>query len=173
MVSRSQARRNWGEAYGAWYWAKRWDKPQAEIVGHILEYRKWRAIWKTTPPDTNDRGNTIWRDEDADRELHVRRGDCRYHYDFRALSTWKQYDTNQDASYFGIWVNLEKRLVFTYCEGDRTLVVCPDNAHLKAELDSMAAFYGDPPPMAIAFSQDSQTGEWTRTDYYDKRPEVT
>lgn len=167
-ASRGSARRKWGESYGAWYWAKRQKQPQAEIVAHILEYRKWRAIWNAAPFDTNERGNTIYRDEDADHKLGIRRGGDRYYYDFKALTDWNQFDTKQDASYFGVWVNVEKLMTFTYAEGDRTLIVCPDKAHLKAELDDAVAFYGDPPPMAVGFDLENKT----RTEFYDTRPTV-
>lgn len=42
-MDRTAARRKWGEAYEAWYWAKRHKYEQAEIVAHILEYRKYRT----------------------------------------------------------------------------------------------------------------------------------
>lgn len=173
-IDRTEARRRWGRAYGNWYWVRKdAGTPKAERVAHILEYRKYREIWKTAPMERNERGNEIYRDADADQKLGVRRGDCRYYYDFEALSTddWRQWDTRNDASYWGMWVNLKARMTFTYCEGDRTLVVCEDDAHLKAELDDAVRFYGEAPPAWIAFSQD-ETGAWTRTEYYDTRPTV-
>jgi hypothetical protein len=178
-MDRTEARRKWGEAYGAWYWAKRWKKPQAEIVAHILDYRRYRAIWQAAPNEVNERGNTIYRDQDADRRLGANTSgeilgipDSRYFYDFGVLQSWQQFDTKQDASYFGVWVNIAERKTFTYCEGDRTLVECPDDDHLKAELDDMVRFYGAPPPAFIAFEQDKTTGKWTRTDYIGTRPTV-
>jgi hypothetical protein len=95
----------------------------------------------------------------------------RYEFDFGPCSGggWIQYDTKQDAPYFGIWVNVEERLVFTFAEGDTSLVTCPTVESFRAELASMQEFYGDPPPMAIVFSEDG-----TRTEYYDEnaRPVV-
>lgn len=176
-MDRTAARRKWGEAYEAWYWAKRHKYEQAEIVAHILEYRKYRTIWQNAPHEINDRGNIIYRDQDADRQMSCRWGrvgrpEDRYVFDFEILvpKGWKQFDTRQDASYFGVWVNLEKRMTFTFAEGDRTLVVCADDAHLKAELDDMVRFYGDAPPAWIAFGESD--GKWTRTEIYDPRPEV-
>ena len=52
-------------------------------------------------------------------------------------------DTDQDAHYFGAWVNKQKRLTLTYCEGDWTLVVCPDADHYNAEVSDMIRFYGE------------------------------
>lgn len=180
MIDRTEARRLWGKAYGNWYWANAHkNKPgafahgstKAERVAMILNIRRYRELMKTAPPEMNDRGNAIYRDEDADRMIGGgRRGVDRYLYDFKLCTPelgWQQFDTKQDASYFGFWVNIEKRWTFTYCEGDRSLVVCPDVEHLRAELQNAAEFYGDPPPAAIAFDMDG-----TRTEFYDTRPTV-
>ena len=92
----------------------------------------------------------------------------RYYFDFNLYAPgtgWQQYDTHQDAHYFGVWVNLEERKIATYAEGDFTLAIAPDDVHLKAELDSMADFYGPPPPAFRVIDRDGN-----RTDIYDKRP---
>lgn len=105
------------------------------------------------------------------REAEVRRmflPSERYVIDFdEGLREWRQYDTRQDASYFGVWVHLGTLETLTYAEGDWSLVTCADRAGLRAELAAMAEFYGAPPPAAVAFGLDG-----TRTDYFDPRPEV-
>lgn len=53
----------------------------------------------------------------------------RYRYDFGPCSAkkgWAQIDTEQDASYYGMWANPTDLKVFTYCEGDTTLQECND-----------------------------------------------
>ena len=52
--------------------------------------------------------------------LHL---DCdRYVIDFAEdFAGWEQFDTSQDAHYFGVWMHYERRLILTYCEGDWTL----------------------------------------------------
>ena len=105
----------------------------------------------------NERGNTIEDDFFCDRD--------RYYYDHRLGQDWHQYDTWQDAHYFGVWVNVKKRQILTYAEGDVSLVKCLDQEHLRTELKSMEEFYGAPPPAAIAIGLDG-----TRTKYYDTRP---
>ncbi len=111
-------------------------------------------------PEVNERGNTIertWRSTE------------RYEFDFElciAQLGWEQYDTVQDAWYFGIWVNKEKREILTYAEGDITRVICPTEESYHAELASMAEFYGPPPP---AFRTIDTDGTYTR--HYAKRPE--
>lgn len=95
-------------------------------------------------------------------------GGNRYRYDFKVLTSekgWKQYDTKQDASYFGVWVNSSKRSIFTFCEGDTTLVKCHTPESFAAELADMAKFYGPPPPMAVGIEKDGAI-----THYFDERP---
>ena len=112
-------------------------------------------------PDTNERGNFVHRSHlDGDR----------YQFDMDFCTEaggWKQFDTDQDAWYFGVWVHLEKRLTCTYAEGDVIVVSCPTKESLKAELENAEEFYGAAPPFAKAFDADG-----TETHYFDKRPTV-
>lgn len=92
----------------------------------------------------------------------------RYLYDFKICTRengWQQYDTEQDAAYFGVWVHVEKKFTFTYCEGDCILVKCGTDENFKAELRHMAGFYGPPPPAFVML------GQGTVTEVYDVRPE--
>ena len=110
----------------------------------------------------NDRGNKC--------TSHFVENGERYYYDFEECTPdkgWVQYDTSQDAWYFGVWVNVKDRKVLTYAEGDVTLVECPDDDHLRAELKKMGECYGDPPPAAVGYDNDG-----TRTEYYDERPSL-
>ncbi len=64
----------------------------------------------------------------------------RYLYDFKVLTTgkgWAQLDTRQDASYFGTWINPERREIFCYCEGDTTLTKSETDADLLAEVSKI------------------------------------
>lgn len=70
----------------------------------------------------------------------------RYLIDFAddfSLSGWQQYDTDQDASYFGVWVNPKLYMTLTYAEGDWCLVVAPDCVAYNAEIKEMNEFYGE------------------------------
>ena len=112
----------------------------------------------------NEFGNKVYRGHKVGE---------RYFYDFGACTRdkgWAQYDTTQDASYFGVWVNIEQRAVFTFAEGDISLVLCPTRKSFKAELEHMAFFYGEPPPAFMAYSEND--GVVTRTEVYDTRPSV-
>lgn len=107
--------------------------------------------------ETNKNGNEVVRSFDGVQS--------RYFYDDKLLKEgWKQYDTTQDASYFGVWVNVGDRKVLTYCEGDTTVVTCPTVELFQAELDSLAEFYGDPPPAFTVIS------DGKITEIYDPRP---
>ena len=86
-------------------------------------------------------------------------------FDRDLLRAWKQYDTEQDAHYFGTWVNLATREVLTYAEGDWTLATSADAETFRAELARMAEFYGSPPPAAVGIAADG-----TVTEYFDPRP---
>jgi len=109
--------------------------------------------------ETNRNGSVVKR-------AFVHDGD-RYKYDFGDRLPdggcgWIQYDTRQDAWYFGVWVNPETRQIMTYAEGDETLVTAPTEEAFQAELADMAEFYGDPPPAMIVYDL-----EGTRTEVYD------
>lgn len=111
----------------------------------------------------NDRGNV---------ELGWPIGGDRYPFDFRfctAAGGWTQYDTKSDAAYFGVWVNVDQRKVITFAEGDLVVTHCPTRAHLVAELQSMAAFHGPPPPAFVSFDFGDDRPV-TRTEHYVERP---
>lgn len=91
----------------------------------------------TRDAELNERGNTITRHH---------RDDERYVVDFAPDFTaegWEQFDTDQDAHYFGVWINHRQRLTLTYAEGDWTLVECPAADTYRAELDDCCRFYGE------------------------------
>lgn len=127
-------------------------------------------LMRQTPrsSDVNAQDNTVYRwsryDFDDVDEMN------RYFFDSGLCAHsrgWQQYDTQQDASYFGYWVHPTDLLTFTYCEGDLHLVVCPTVGSLRSELARSAEFYGDPPPCALMFGNDG-----VLTKVYDPRPVV-
>ena len=111
--------------------------------------------------ETNERGNTVTQTFHANRN--------RYAYDGRlcaAAGGWVQFDTREDAWYFGVWVHPGRRLVLTFAEGDEILTECPTEASYHAELAHLADFYGEPPPFATAIDADG-----TVTQYVAERPQ--
>lgn len=110
--------------------------------------------------EINKRGNTIIRSSDL--------GSDRYKYDLeicKSADGWTQYDTNQDAWYFGVWVHPKTRQILTYAEGDVSVVHCKSEKSYHEELKNMAEFYGDPPWASKAYGLDG-----TVTEFYDERP---
>lgn len=70
----------------------------------------------------------------------------RYLVDFceaRRAEGWEQFDTDQDAWYFGVWVNAKRMRMLSYAEGDWTVVVCVSRAAYIKELVDMCSFYGE------------------------------
>ncbi len=91
----------------------------------------------------------------------------RYFFDERVTrqgAGWQQWDTSQDASYFGVWVHRDLRQILTFAEGDITVVECLDDERFKAEIESMERLYGEPPPAAKAIEADGSI-----TKYYSGR----
>lgn len=94
----------------------------------------------TDQPEYNARGNQVGRSFLASAD--------RYLFDFNECTTesgWVQFDTDQDASYFGVWVHPERREILTYAEGDVIRVQCPTEDSYRAEIEDMCAFYGTTP----------------------------
>ena len=93
----------------------------------------------------------------------------RYGFDVRHCAPgdgWEQYDTSQDAWYYGVWVRLATRESVCYCEGDITHSQSPTDEVFRAELAAMEEFHGDPPPWAKVI--DTETGQITH--YIATRP---
>ena len=70
----------------------------------------------------------------------------RYVYDFGACTTGKgfaQLDTGQDASYFGMWANPFKRIIFSYIEGDCILEEAETEAEFVDAINKIKTFYDD------------------------------
>ncbi|MFR9702470.1 hypothetical protein ACL00O_08220 [Aeromonas sanarellii] len=92
----------------------------------------------------------------------------RYYYDRALLAQgWQQYDTEEDAWYFGIWIHTEKLETFTYAEGDTSHVIAPNVAAFRAELARLYQYH----PQAPAFiSIDPEAG--IVTHHFETKPEV-
>lgn len=86
----------------------------------------------------------------------------RYQFDMKRCAAedgWEQYDTDQDAHYFGVWVRRSTRETVTYAEGDITHVEAPTDEAFAAELAGMAEFYGPPPPAFRVITGEGQLVE--------------
>lgn len=68
----------------------------------------------------------------------------RYAFDFRICTPakgWAQFDTDQDAHYFGNWINPTTLELMSYAEGDVTKLKAESPEEFKAEVDRWLAFY--------------------------------
>lgn len=69
---------------------------------------------------------------------------------------WQQFDTSQDAHYFGFWVNPVKLITLTYAEGDWSLVVCENIEQYNKEIQSAIDFYEEG-FIAITYGDEGRT----------------
>ncbi|MCT7992488.1 hypothetical protein [Laspinema olomoucense] len=78
-----------------------------------------------------------------------------------------QYDTDQDAPYFGVWISPTKMLTLTYCEGDWSLVICDNPITYNSEVDLIVEFY-EKAPGFVSIDID----EKTITKYYQSKSDL-
>jgi hypothetical protein len=104
------------------------EMPEGTTIAEI------ESLLRFKDGERNERGNTIHRMFFPAE---------RYVVDFASdfCDGWEQFDTSQDAPYFGVWVNRRELLTLTYCEGDWSLVVCEDVQHYNAEVQDAIDFY--------------------------------
>lgn len=117
--------------------------------------RKLTRALKSAPRETNQRGNAVER---------WFRPSSSYAFDAK-LREYQRYSTDQDAEWFGVWVDVIQRKVFTYAEGDCILVSCPTSESFAAELADMELFYGPAPAFMRALNTDGSV-----TRYVETRP---
>lgn len=70
----------------------------------------------------------------------------RYAVDFaddRVREGWQQFDTDQDAWYFGLWVNPKRLATLCYAEGDWTLCEFSTVEIYNAEITRLGEVYGE------------------------------
>ena len=56
---------------------------------------------------------------------------------------WEQFDTYQDAPYFGVWSNKELKQSLCYAEGDWVLVQCTNEESYLQEVKETIEFYNE------------------------------
>lgn len=72
---------------------------------------------------------------------------------------WLQFDTDQDASYYGVWVSPKQLLTLTFAEGDWCLVVCKDTECYFAEIRDLIEFH-KPGMIGKTISMDGRVREY-------------
>jgi hypothetical protein len=72
---------------------------------------------------------------------HAATGD-RYEIDAMLCPAgWAQLDTNEDASWYGIWAHPKRRTVSTYCEGDISVATSDTDEEFCQEVRRVASFH--------------------------------
>ena len=72
--------------------------------------------------------------------------ETRYAFDFGECFTAKgyaQFDTRQDAYYYGHWVNPTTFRLVSYAEGDIAVTVCDDADEFAAQVRTWVAYHGE------------------------------
>lgn len=70
----------------------------------------------------------------------------RYAFDFKKCTGsqgWAQLDSNQDAPYYGNWVNPTAMETVSYCEGDISHIKCESEEEFKSHLASTLQWHID------------------------------
>lgn len=95
----------------------------------------------------------------------------RYAMDFQEChmrGDWYQFDTDQDASYYGHWCNPVLGLVLSYIEGDIYLIHCKTNAAYRAELDAMESWNAQRMEMTVMDPRIKRLAELIQTQTLDR-----
>lgn len=92
----------------------------------------------------------------------------RYVVDFApgfTSSSWVQFDTPDDAAYFGLWVDPVRWLTLCYTEGDWTFCEFSSAEAYNARIRALCEFH-EPTRYALAIDKDGATA------YYQDRVEL-
>jgi len=74
----------------------------------------------------------------------------RYLFDFNInVGEWEQFDSENDAWYFGVWVNRTRLRILQYVEGDVYFTQCADAEGYDAEIAALCAFHEAAPSMVV------------------------
>ncbi len=92
------------------------------------------------PHRLKENGCEVYSDENAKAKLmewgYPYMSGSRYPFD-TGLKGWEQFDTWQDAPYYGIWTSVDRMATVSYTEGDVYLVVAPSPGAFRDEVRSL------------------------------------
>lgn len=90
----------------------------------------------------------------------------RYQFDANLLPEgFRQWDTEQDASYFGVWVHPERMVIITFAEGDFIRQEADNRDEFRAELARMVEVYGPAPHYMSTIDADGTLTRYVETRY--------
>ncbi len=64
----------------------------------------------------------------------------RYIFDEGLSNDWKTLNTQQDAPYYGVWINPVTMEIVSFCEGDITLIACHSREAYEEEVYKTVEF---------------------------------
>ncbi len=67
----------------------------------------------------------------------------RYKYDSGLPKDFAQIDTDQDAEYYGNWASAQRRVIFSYVEGDCKTTTCDTDEEFREEVLKFVKWAGD------------------------------
>lgn len=88
--------------------------------------------------------------------FHMHRERGYYDADKCASEGWEQFDTDQDASYFGVWVHHNNMQIVCFAEGDESITNAPDREAFTREIEALEAFHCVIPRVARSISAEGQ-----------------
>lgn len=108
--------------------------------------KTWVALIEKSSKETNEQDT--WRHPRIKDEHRTIYGMFfpteRYLIDFAEdfhTDEWAQFDTWQDAPYFGVWHSRKLMMSLTYAEGDWSLVRCANIEAFEKEIQDCVDFY--------------------------------
>jgi len=112
---------------------------------------------------TYDYCNTREREDGTKLDDYFTMEGSRYTFDgmLCGVDDWEQFDTGEDAHYFGVWYSMENKMTVTYAEGD--LCVAYNIPDMEVEYKKMVDCYGEPPPAFTVIDKDG-----TVTKHYSR-----
>ena len=96
----------------------------------------------------------------------------RYLFDYHLdRDKWRRFDTENDASYFGVWVSKEKLRILEYIEGDVIFTQCDAAAGYDAQIATLCEVHEEAPAF-VAIDDESVTAYYQdRNEFFVHPPE--
>ena len=94
--------------------------------------------------EVNDRGNFVYRGEQADQLLGFVNGGTAPYARRLAQQGYQAWKTLHDSWHFGVWVNVSTLSIVTYSNFEAAVVQCTTPDSFQEEILDMALFYGEP-----------------------------
>ena len=116
--------------------------------------------------EVNDRGNFVYRGEQANQLIGFLHGGAAPYARRLAEQGYQAWKTLHDSWHFGVWVHVAEMKIVTYADFECSVVQCTTQDSFQEEILDMALFYGEPTldfsevnPMATPATRDVRSFE--------------